>query len=139
MSYSELWVFTDGGARGNPGPAAIGVYVCDGNGKEVAKHSHFIGKGTNNIAEYSALLEGISMIKRFNSKNITFKLDSELVVKQLKGEYKVKEPALRKLYFDVKSSLDELSGAYQFAHIRREQNKIADELVNDALDKEALS
>lgn len=139
MNYRELTVFTDGGSRGNPGSAAVGVLICDDKGQELQRHSKYIGRATNNIAEYSAVIEALNLLKKYDPRIVLFKLDSELVVRQLNGEYKVKDPVLKKLYFDIKSLLEDLNAECIFTHIRREQNKIADELVNIALDKASIS
>lgn len=139
MNYRELTVFTDGGSRGNPGSAAVGVLICDDKGQELHRHSKYIGRATNNIAEYSAVIEALNLLKKYDPRVVLFKLDSELVVRQLNGEYKVKDPVLKKLYFDIKSLLEDLNAECIFTHIRREQNKIADELVNIALNKASIS
>jgi len=139
MNYSELTVFTDGGSRGNPGSAAVGVLVCNEKGQELERHSKYIGRATNNIAEYSAVVEAINLLKKYDVKSVVFRLDSELVVRQLNGEYKVKDPVLKKLYFDIKSLLEDLEADCSFVHVRREQNKIADELVNIELDNASIS
>ncbi len=126
-------IFTDGGARGNPGPAAVGVVVLIGGQKLVIGKS--IGKATNNIAEYSAVIEALRLVKE-NSfvSNINFFLDSELVVKQLNGEYKVKDEKLKKLYFEIREFVFSYPKTVTFSHIPREKNKEADALVNKALD-----
>lgn len=135
MSSSRLTVFTDGGSRGNPGSAAVGVYICDEAGNELEKYSKYIGRATNNIAEYSAVVEAINLIKKYSPQDVLFKLDSELVVRQLNGDYKVKDPVLKKIYFDIKSLLNDLDAKCLFTHIKREENKVADMLVNIELDK----
>lgn len=137
----KIIVHSDGGARGNPGPAGIGVVIADGKGKVLAEVSEHIGDTTNNIAEYTAVLQGLMALKALlggqtRAVSIDWKLDSELVVKQLAGEYKVKNPGLRPLHQeiqDLRAEFPELT----FTHVRREQNADADRLVNDALDKAA--
>lgn len=134
----KIIVHSDGGARGNPGPAGIGVVVTTEDGEVVEEISRHIGDSTNNIAEYSAVLNGMLAIKaRFGAETknmvVDWKLDSELVVKQLAGEYKVKNPGLRVIHQeiqDLRSEFPKLS----FTHVRREFNKAADKLVNEALD-----
>lgn len=128
-------VYTDGGSRGNPGPAAIG-YVILQDGKVVAEKGEVINVGTNNFAEYTALLKAILALKDFLSETVAvnFYLDSELVVRQLNGEYKVKDINLRALYMEVMRALKDLNVPHVFNHIPREQNKRADALVNKALD-----
>lgn len=126
-------IFTDGGARGNPGPAAVGVVVLIGGQKLVIGKS--IGKATNNIAEYSAVIEALRLVKE-NSivSNINFFLDSELVVRQLNGEYRVRDENLKKLYFEIREFIISYPKTVTFSHIPREKNKEADALVNKALD-----
>lgn len=135
----KIIVHSDGGARGNPGPAAIGVVIEKEDGEIVEKLSETIGDSTNNIAEYTAVLRGLhALIALFGEKTaeleIDWRLDSELVVKQLAGEYKVKNPGLRSLFEeirDLRTRFPKLS----LRHVRREENKEADRLVNEALDR----
>lgn len=132
----SLILHSDGGARGNPGPAAIGVVLSDTQGQEVAAISEYIGETTNNQAEYRALLRGLEEAAAREVQSLTCYLDSELVVKQLTGLYKIKEAGLQALAMDVirlKSKFKSL----EFKHVRREHNARADELVNQALDAEA--
>lgn len=126
-------IFTDGGARGNPGPAAVGVVVLVDCKKFVISKS--IGEATNNIAEYSAVIEAIKLV-RDNSIicDINFYLDSELVVRQLNGEYRVRDENLKKLYFEIREFIISYPKMITFSHIPREKNKEADALVNKALD-----
>lgn len=126
-------LYTDGGARGNPGPAAIG-YVLTIDGKEVEAKGEVIGKATNNQAEYEALIKGLSYAKKKGVSRITCYLDSELVVKQMRGEYRVKDIDLKKLFEKAKGLTSQFA-LIEFIHIRREKNKQADKLVNLALDK----
>ena len=136
---SKIIVHSDGGARGNPGPAAIGVVIEKGGGEVLEELSETIGDSTNNIAEYTAVLRGLhALIALFGEKTteleIDWRLDSELVVKQLAGEYKVKNPGLRSLFEeirDLRARFPKLS----LRHVRREENKEADRLVNEALDR----
>ena len=130
MKQAKL--FTDGGARGNPGPAAIGgvLFVAD---KKIASFSKFLGEDTNNKAEYMALLAGLQLAKKHKVEEVTCFLDSELVVKQLNQEYKVKDKDLAKLFVKIWNLVQDFKKV-TFAHVRREQNKQADALVNKALD-----
>ena len=136
-----LVVHTDGGARGNPGPAAIGVVVEDG-GKRVAGIGKVLGETTNNVAEYTAVIEAlrflVSYVSQLKSKGdsatISFYLDSTLVVNQINGLFKVKQPHLRELLFTVHSLEQQAGGEIHYASIPREQNAAADSLVNQALD-----
>ncbi len=132
-------VFTDGGARGNPGPAGIGVYITE-NGKEMFSLGKEIGETTNNVAEYTAVVEALSYLvsvkeKLENENTIHFFLDSELVCRQVNGIYKVKDSKLRDLLFVVRQKEGELGMPISYTHIPREKNKQADYLVNAALDK----
>ncbi len=132
-------VFTDGGARGNPGPAAIGVYITDSNSKEIAGFGKKIGIVTNNVAEYEAVVEALSwIIKNKKNLNITkafFFLDSLLVYSQITGLYKVKNSNLRSILFSVREKEEKIGLPIFYKHIPREQNKKADMYVNKALDK----
>jgi len=130
--------FTDGGARGNPGLAAIGVYITDSNNKEILGFGKKIGVSTNNVAEYTAVIEALSWIvankKNLNIAKIYFFLDSKLVCSQITGLYKVKDSKLRDLLLTVREKEAEVNTPIYYKHIPREQNKIADMYVNKALD-----
>ncbi len=124
---------TDGGARGNPGPGAGGVVIFDDNANLVKEIGNYFGICTNNEAEYRALLLGLEAAKSLGATELNCFLDSELVVKQLNGEYKVKNENLRKFWEEAKR----LSSSFQtitFTHVRREHNAQADKLVNEVLD-----
>ena len=126
-------VHTDGAARGNPGPAAIGVVIEDEDGHTVYEASRALGVRTNNEAEYLALITALEFIKDSRPSEAEFRLDSELVVRQLNGQYKVKEPRLQSLYGQVIMLLNAVK-KFKFRHVRREDNARADELANEALD-----
>lgn len=135
---SILTIHTDGGARGNPGPAAVGVVLR--SGEVVCEHGRCIGNATNNFAEYTAVLDALEKIPAFLSENpqvsqLEFLLDSQLIVCQINGQYKIKEPTLLTLYTKVKQRLAEIALPYTFQHIPRQNNKEADRLVNQALDQ----
>ncbi len=135
----EINIYTDGGARGNPGPAAVGVYIVDEDNKEIASIGRKIGNATNNVAEYSAILEALSWIienieKLQEVTKIIFFLDSLLVCSQIKGLYKVKNRDLREMVFKVREKEAEIKKQIFYKHIPREQNRKADSLVNMALD-----
>ena len=134
----KLTVNVDGGARGNPGPAAIGVVVRDESGEILTTFSETIGEATNNIAEYRALLAGIEQAGLLGADWIEIRGDSELVVRQVKGEYKVKNPGIKPLHARVHEALKDFDG-WEIEHVRREENAEADALVNDALDGRAPS
>ncbi len=130
---SDLKIYTDGGARSNPGPAGIGIVICNGSSK-CKKYSEYIGKATNNQAEYKALIFALSRAKKLNPKKVICYLDSELIVKQLNGFYRIKNKGLKPLFAEVENlacSFPEIT----FSHIPREKNKQADKLVNEAIDK----
>ncbi|MDO8592553.1 MAG: ribonuclease HI family protein [bacterium] len=134
MINNKLTIFTDGGARGNPGPAGIGAVLLDERGKAVAEISEYIGETTNNQAEYQALLAALAKAKELGAGELEVFLDSELVVKQLNREYRVKDKGLAPLFVSVYN----LSLGFKkiaFKHIRREKNQWADKLVNLALDQ----
>lgn len=134
MKYKKLIIHTDGGARGNPGPAGIGVIVYDDEKNVIVEISKYIGETTNNQAEYRALLAGIEKAKELGAEEINFYLDSELVVKQLNREYKVKNQELAPLFVKIwNASLD--FKKVKFFHIPREKNKEADKLANEAMDR----
>ena len=133
----NLIIYTDGGARGNPGPAAIGVYVVDSDGKEILRKSKQIGEATNNIAEYRAVIEALEWIRenaegQSASWRIQFYLDSSLVVNQLNGIFKVKQKHLRELLLQIRGLEQEIGGKILYNFIPREKNKTADFLVNNS-------
>ncbi|MCF7844326.1 MAG: ribonuclease HI family protein [Kiritimatiellales bacterium] len=130
-----LHLFTDGGSRGNPGQAAIGLIIEDpAEGKVIREHGERIGIETNNVAEYRALIEGLKIAKRYHPNRLVCFLDSELIVKQLKGEYRVKMPALKEFFAEIQELVLEMP-LVEFHHIPRADNYKADELVNKALDE----
>lgn len=137
MSTRErVVVYCDGGARGNPGPAAIGAVVLDpatDPPSELATVSERIGTTTNNVAEYRALVAGLEAARPFGARRISVRADSELVVRQLEGRYRVKQAHLRPLYEEARALLAEYDEV-ELAHVRREDNTVADALVNLALD-----
>lgn len=134
MQYDKLHIHTDGGSRGNPGPGAIAVVIKDENGKTVEEYSEFIGETTNNRAEYSAILKALELAIKFCRKEIMIFSDSENTVKQLQGINKVKDKELLKLFQNVKEK-EKYFEKVTYNHIKRENNKRADKLVNETLDK----
>ena len=130
----KLIVNVDGGARGNPGPAAIGAVVQDAGGEVLEERGERIGVATNNVAEYRALLLGIERAAELGAEELELIGDSELVVRQVKGEYKVKDATLRDLHSQVKRALRPFDGSWSIRHVRRADNAEADRLVNAALD-----
>jgi ribonuclease HI len=131
---TKLVVNVDGGARGNPGPAAIGVVVQSPDGQILEERGERIGEATNNVAEYRALLLGIRRAAELGAGEVELVGDSELVVRQVKGEYKVKDATLRELHSEVVQALRPFQ-AWSLRHVRREQNAGADRLVNEVLDQ----
>ena len=133
----KLTIFTDGGARGNPGPAAAGIVIKDETGKNLDAYGEYLGDQTNNFAEYSALISGLKRSKELGATEVECVLDSELVVKQMQGLYKVREPGLQKLFILAYNAAAQFKKV-KYRHILREQNKEADALVNETLDKKRL-
>lgn len=139
MKKQNLYIFTDGGARGNPGPAGVGFLVKDNQGKVLVRTGKFIGKATNNVAEYSAVIEALKWIlKNYSvghSRNTSFKffLDSKLIVNQLNGLFKIKNCNLRNLIVEVRKLEKEIGGNVSYSFIPREKNYQADFLVNKTL------
>jgi len=136
MSYAELILHTDGGSRGNPGPSALGVVISTPEGETLESYGEYLGEMTNNQAEYRALLSGIRKALALGAERLRIYMDSELIVKQMKGEYRVKDKELGKLFVMIHNELIHLK-KYTFEHIRRERNKAADAEVNKALDRHA--
>lgn len=129
-------IFTDGGARGNPGPAAAGIIIKDAAGKKLAGYGEYLGKQTNNYAEYSALISGLKKAKELGATEVECVLDSELVTKQMNRQYKVKEPTLQKLFIQTYNLASTFKKVI-YRHILREGNKEADWWVNRILDEHA--
>ena len=133
MSVSKLVVHVDGGSRGNPGPAAIGVVMSDPGGEVLEEMGERIGDATNNVAEYRALLRGLARAAELGAREIEIVNDSELVARQLTGAYRVKHAAMKPLYLEAMSALRGFE-RWQVRTVPREQNARADALVNQALD-----
>lgn len=136
-SLDTISIFADGGSRGNPGPAAIGVVLLDEKGKRIEEISKCIGVSTNNVAEYLAVVYGLQEAVYRKAKNVVINVDSQLVARQLKGEYKVKDQNLRK-FFDLALNLFRWFDKIDIREVPRDRNKDADELVNKALDMTTL-
>ena len=126
-------LFTDGGSRGNPGPAAYGFVLEAEDGTVLDARGEAIGVATNNVAEYSALVAGLERAVEVGVDELDVVSDSELLVKQMRGEYKVKNEALRQLSLRAKR-IAGAAGTVRYTAVRREQNTLADQLVNEALD-----
>ena len=135
----KIIIYTDGGARGNPGPAGAGAYITDEAGKEIKGVSKFLGVRTNNYAEYEAVILGLSELKnnfQRGEKNVSIemKMDSELVARQLSGKYQIKEESLFPLFIKIWNMKVADFPEISFTHIPREKNKEADRLANEAMD-----
>jgi len=129
----KLIVNVDGGARGNPGPAAIAAVVQSADGEVLEERGERIGRATNNVAEYKALLLGIERARELGANELELVGDSELIVKQVKGEYKVKDATMRELHAAALAALRDFE-QWTIRHVRREHNAEADRLVNQVLD-----
>lgn len=132
MTVRKVIIHTDGAAEPNPGPAAIGATIKDEQGRILASISQPIGRATNNQAEYRAVIAGLEKASELGAKHIDIKLDSQLVVRQINGRYRVKNAALKLLYQRVEKLLSQLE-SFTITHIPRERNKEADRLANRAL------
>jgi len=134
-------LYADGGSRGNPGLSGAGAVVFDALGKRIVEVSDFLGIATNNIAEYEALLRGLIALHTEYPKNyfkhgtLIVRMDSKLVIEQMKGVYKVKHPNLMPRYFEIKNIISRHFGVVSFEHIPREKNIDADSLANEAMDR----
>src|ERR1700722_5085411 len=133
-SSDAIVAYCDGGSRGNPGPAGFGVYIQDSTGKVLAELSQYLGKQTNNFAEYSALLAALEFAIAQGHRSLRVVSDSELMVKQMKGQYRVNSPELRPLYEEARRRVPQLDH-FQIQHVLREKNRHADRLANLAMDR----
>lgn len=138
----RIYINTDGGARGNPGPAGIGVVIRKGD-EFAAELSEYVGEHTNNWAEYEALIQALQLAHTtfgdsLKEVDVEIRMDSQLIVRQIEGIYKVKEPTLQKKYAEVTDLLSRYAPHAHFVHVPREENAEADRLVNQALDAAAL-
>lgn len=138
----HLTINTDGGARGNPGPAAIGVVIQDQNAHVLYEKGQYIGEQTNNVAEYEALTHAVEWLSRFCAQtqveDVQFLLDSKLVIEQVNGNWKVKEAHLQTLHQKVRALLTALPCSFRISYVPRAQNAAADALVNQALDAQTV-
>ena len=129
----HIQLYTDGASRGNPGKSGIGVVVLDGEKNILAEVSEYIGDATNNVAEYKALIRGVEKVLEFSPSRVDVFADSELMVRQLNGRYKVRAPSILPLYNEARKLLGMLSES-QVQYVPREQNSLADALANRAID-----
>lgn len=132
----KIIVYTDGGSRGNPGPAAAGFVLSDAAGMELKRKAFFLGRTTNNVAEYTALIKAIEAARQIDAEELAVFSDSELLVQQINGRYKVKSENIKPLYRRAMDLLGQLS-SWKVSHIKREANSQADAIVNQAIDREA--
>ncbi|MDD2745439.1 MAG: ribonuclease HI family protein [Candidatus Gracilibacteria bacterium] len=132
---TKLIVYSDGGARGNPGPAGLGVYICTPEHTPVERRFKYLGETTNNVAEYSGALLGIERAIALGATEIELRADSKLVIEQLKGNYKVKNLGLKEIHTQIQILLQQASVPITFTHVPREKNKEADRLSNVAMDQ----
>jgi ribonuclease HI len=130
----EWLLMVDGAARGNPGAAGCGAVIIDGNGTVVKELSRYLGHATNNVAEYEGLLMGLEALLRLGKKRIRVQSDSQLLVRQLNGEYRVKDEKLKALFHQAMSLLRQFE-AYRILHVPRDLNKLADRLANKGIDE----
>ncbi|MEK7483072.1 MAG: ribonuclease HI family protein, partial [Planctomycetota bacterium] len=129
----NIMLYTDGASRGNPGPAGYGFLISDSAGKEIFSDCGSLGETTNNVAEYEALFYGLQACLTHRVKQVQIRADSELMIKQLNGQYRVKHPNLVPIFQKIQEQLKEIRWSAQ--HIRREQNKKADILANQGVDQ----
>lgn len=130
----DVVIHIDGGARGNPGPAGAGVIVQDAaTGKYLHEVGYYLGRATNNYAEYAGLVKGLEVAGQLGAQRVTVRSDSQLMVRQLSGEYRVKSPTLRPLFDQAKALLGGFAGC-EVTHVPREKNELADRLANHAMD-----
>jgi ribonuclease HI len=127
-------VHVDGGARGNPGPAGVAAVATDTDGEPLVERSAYIGEATNNVAEYRALLLGLELARELGAREVDVVNDSELVARQIGGEYKVKHAGLKPLYLEAMRALREFD-RWSVRNVPRAENERADELVNEAIDE----
>ena len=137
MKNKIVEIFIDGGSRGNPGPSGIGVVILDKSGKKIKEFGKYIGETTNNIAEYNALLYGLEEALILRADEVLLNMDSELVAKQLTGDYRVKDTDIKPLFERAVNMLKGFKN-FEIRHIEREKNKEADRLVNKAINLASL-
>ncbi|GAC1412625.1 MAG: hypothetical protein NVSMB57_08100 [Actinomycetota bacterium] len=133
-AVTEIIAYTDGGARGNPGPAGIGVHITSKSGRTIGEVSEAIGRATNNVAEYTAVIRALETAQEMGARRVLIRADSKLVVEQMKGVYKIKHPNIKPLAARA-AALVRTFDQVTFEHVRREKNKKADALVNIAIDQ----
>ena len=134
-THDAAWTLRcDGGSRGNPGPGALGYVLCDPQGREVEARGEYVGVCTNNVAEYRSLIAGLGAAARHGARTLVVRMDSELVVRQMLGQYKVKNEGLKLLHAEARTAVTRV-GVVRFESVPRDDNGRADGLVNEALDQ----
>lgn len=135
----QIAVYTDGGSRGNPGPAASAFIIEDSQGKKIHEEGFYLGETTNNVAEYTAVLKAVEWLKKCSvfgvQCSVNFYLDSLLVVNQMAGKFKIKDPRLKDIYNKISFQISNLKSQIKWNHIPREKNMLADALVNSVLNR----
>jgi ribonuclease HI len=134
VALDKVVVHVDGGARGNPGPAAVGAVASSADGEPLLERGEYIGEATNNVAEYRAVLLGLELARELGASEVEVINDSELVARQIGGQYKVKHAGLKPLFLETMGKLREFD-QWSVRNVRRESNERADELVNETLDE----
>lgn len=134
MSGTSGRVFCDGGARGNPGPAGAAAVLYAADGRRLDARGKFLGRATNNVAEYRGLLLGLDLARHHGLRDLAIRLDSELIVRQLTGEYRVKAPELKPLWAEARQRLADFAH-WEVSHVPRSENAEADRLVNESIDR----
>ncbi len=132
---TELVIYTDGAARGNPGPAGAGVAIEDRRGDSLGRAWRYLGEATNNVAEYEALCLGLERALALGARRVELRADSELIVRQMRGEYRVRNPRLAELFARARALAARLD-AVRYVHVPREKNRAADRLANLAIDRQ---
>jgi ribonuclease HI len=130
----RVTIYTDGASRGNPGPASIGIFVIDADGAALLEHGERLGAQTNNFAEYMAVIRALELAHESGVAEVVLRSDSELMVKQMTGVYKVKSPVIQPLHQRARQLMAQFKGV-KFEHVRRELNAEADRIANEALDR----
>jgi ribonuclease HI len=134
-----IFAYTDGASRGNPGESGIGVVLKDERGNVLGSHFDYIGQATNNIAEYTALATCLKLVQKIGCNQLVVYSDSELMVRQLNGQYKVKDEGLKKQFQNIKKILTDVPFQFSIKHIPREKNLEADQLANQGIDTKKSS
>jgi ribonuclease HI len=129
-----ILAYTDGASRGNPGESGVGILLKDELGSVIGSYCGYIGQATNNIAEYTALAACLKIVQKFECSNLIVHSDSELMVRQLHGKYKVKDAKLKKYFQDIQAILTSFPFQFTIKHVRREENRDADQLANRGID-----